>query len=113
MTTAIRRFTGWDVLAPQIVYAPIPITLEERNTALAAWALRLRSIHVRRLSAEAITPKGRQICEKQLKLKMLHERGDGTRVYAGGMRETLRHIQDDLCCFYPGRYVGLMSQYGL
>jgi hypothetical protein len=72
-----------------------------------------RGIHIRRLSAEAITPQGRQICEKQLKLKGLHERGDGTRVYAGGMRETLRHIQDDLSCFYPGRYARLMSKYGL
>jgi hypothetical protein len=72
-----------------------------------------RGIHIGRLSAEAVTRQGRQICENQLQLEMLRERSDGTRVYAGGMRETLRRLQDDLCCFYPGRYVGLMSQYGL
>ena len=44
---------------------------------------------------------------------MLHERGNGAQVYAGGMRETLRHIQDDLHCFYPSRFAGLMLRYGL
>jgi len=40
----ILRFTGWDVLAPHIVYAPVRITPEERSAALAAWADRLRAI---------------------------------------------------------------------
>ena len=40
----ILRFTGWDVLTPHIVYAPVRITPEERSTALAAWADRLRAI---------------------------------------------------------------------
>jgi NAD(P)H dehydrogenase (quinone) len=40
----ILRFTGWDVLAPHIVYAPVRITPEERNAALSAWAARLRAI---------------------------------------------------------------------
>ena len=40
----ILRFTGWDVLAPHIVYAPVRIMPEERSAALAAWADRLRAI---------------------------------------------------------------------
>jgi NAD(P)H dehydrogenase (quinone) len=40
----ILRFTGWDVLAPHIVYAPVRITLEERSAALATWTARLRTI---------------------------------------------------------------------
>ena len=40
----IFRFTGWDVLAPHIVYAPVRIAPEERTAALAAWADRLRAI---------------------------------------------------------------------
>jgi NAD(P)H dehydrogenase (quinone) len=38
------RFVGFDVLAPQIVYAPVRITAEERQAALAAWAARLRQV---------------------------------------------------------------------
>jgi NAD(P)H dehydrogenase (quinone) len=40
----ILRFTGWDVLAPHIVYAPVRIPPEERSAALVAWADRLRGI---------------------------------------------------------------------
>lgn len=40
----ILRFTGWDVLAPNIVYAPVRVTRDERSAALAAWASRLRAI---------------------------------------------------------------------
>jgi NAD(P)H dehydrogenase (quinone) len=40
----ILRFTGWDVLAPNIVYAPVRVTKDERSAALAAWASRLRAI---------------------------------------------------------------------
>jgi NAD(P)H dehydrogenase (quinone) len=40
----ILRFTGWDVLAPNIVYAPVRVTWDERCAALAAWAGRLRAI---------------------------------------------------------------------
>ena len=38
------RFTGWDVLAPNIVYGPVRISDDERAAALNAWANRLRSI---------------------------------------------------------------------
>jgi NAD(P)H dehydrogenase (quinone) len=38
------RFTGWDVLAPHIVYAPVRVTAEVRQASLQAWAARLRSI---------------------------------------------------------------------
>jgi NAD(P)H dehydrogenase (quinone) len=40
----ILRFTGWQVLAPHIVYAPVHVTPEQRQTALESWAKRLRSI---------------------------------------------------------------------
>ena len=40
----ILRFTGWDVLAPNIVYAPVRVTDEERQASLRAWATRLRAI---------------------------------------------------------------------
>jgi len=40
----ILGFTGWDVLAPNIVYAPVRVTKDERGAALAAWAGRLRAI---------------------------------------------------------------------
>jgi NAD(P)H dehydrogenase (quinone) len=40
----ILRFTGWDVLAPHIVYAAVRITPEERRAALVTWADRLRAI---------------------------------------------------------------------
>jgi NAD(P)H dehydrogenase (quinone) len=40
----ILRFTGWDVLSPNIVYAPVRVTDEKRQADLNAWALRLRSI---------------------------------------------------------------------
>ena len=38
------RFTGWDVMAPNIVYAPVRISDDERAAALNAWSVRLRSI---------------------------------------------------------------------
>jgi NAD(P)H dehydrogenase (quinone) len=40
----ILRFTGWDVLAPNIAYAPVRVTDEERRTWLQNWAARLRGI---------------------------------------------------------------------
>ena len=40
----ILRFTGWDVLAPHIVYAPVRQSLDERRAALSAWEGRLRAI---------------------------------------------------------------------
>ncbi len=40
----ILRFTGWDVLAPHIAYAPVRVTDEERRTCLQNWAARLRGI---------------------------------------------------------------------
>jgi NAD(P)H dehydrogenase (quinone) len=38
------RFTGWDVLAPNIVYAPVRATDEQRQASLEAWRARLRAI---------------------------------------------------------------------
>jgi NAD(P)H dehydrogenase (quinone) len=40
----ILRFTGWNVLAPNIVYAPVRVADEERQARLKSWAERLRSI---------------------------------------------------------------------
>ena len=40
----ILRFTGWEVLAPHIVYAPVRAPEEERHRQLNAWAERLRGI---------------------------------------------------------------------
>lgn len=40
----ILRFTGWDVLAPNIVYAPVRVTDEERQISLKVWKTRLSSI---------------------------------------------------------------------
>ena len=40
----ILRFTGWDVLAPNIVYAPVRISDAERQESLKSWAARLRAI---------------------------------------------------------------------
>ena len=40
----ILRFTGWEMLAPHLVYAPVRVTAEEREAALKAWATRLRTI---------------------------------------------------------------------
>ena len=40
----ILRFTGWDMLAPNIVYAPVRVTGEERLRQLEAWTGRLRAI---------------------------------------------------------------------
>lgn len=40
----ILRFTGWQVLAPHIVYAPVRVTEEERKSALTGWENRLREI---------------------------------------------------------------------
>ncbi|MGA3269245.1 MAG: NAD(P)H-dependent oxidoreductase [Verrucomicrobiota bacterium] len=40
----ILRFTGWDVLAPNIVYAPVRVSDLERQASLKSWAARLRSI---------------------------------------------------------------------
>ena len=44
----ILRFTGWDVLAPHIVYAPVRLAEEQRQTSLNAWAARLRGIESER-----------------------------------------------------------------
>jgi len=38
------RFTGWDVLAPNIVYGPVRLSEDERMASLKAWAVRLRTI---------------------------------------------------------------------
>jgi NAD(P)H dehydrogenase (quinone) len=40
----ILRFTGWDVLAPNLVYAPVRVSDEERQASLRSWAARLRNI---------------------------------------------------------------------
>ena len=40
----ILRFTGFDVLAPLIVYGPVRLSDEQRAAALAAYAQRLRGI---------------------------------------------------------------------
>jgi len=40
----ILRFTGWEVLAPNIVYAPVHLSDEQRQASLDAWAARLRAI---------------------------------------------------------------------
>ena len=40
----ILRFTGWEVLAPHIVYAPVRAGDDERSTVLQKWAERLRRI---------------------------------------------------------------------
>ena len=44
----ILRFTGWEVLAPNIVYAPVRISAEERQAYSNAWATRLRAIESER-----------------------------------------------------------------
>jgi len=41
----ILRFTGWEVLAPNIVYSPVRVSDAERQVALQAWAARLRAIN--------------------------------------------------------------------
>ncbi|TSA33828.1 MAG: flavodoxin family protein [Verrucomicrobiaceae bacterium] len=38
------RFTGWDVLIPNIVYGPVRLSEDERLASLEAWAARLRTI---------------------------------------------------------------------
>jgi hypothetical protein len=38
------RFTGWEVLAANIVYAPVRVSDEERQARLNGWVARLRSI---------------------------------------------------------------------
>ena len=40
----ILRFTGWDVLAPNIVYAPARISDQERQASLKSWATRMSAI---------------------------------------------------------------------
>jgi NAD(P)H dehydrogenase (quinone) len=40
----ILRFTGWYVLAPNIIYAPVRVTDEQRQASLQVWAARLRAI---------------------------------------------------------------------
>src|SRR5262249_25378617 len=40
----VLQFVGFDVLAPQIVYAPARLTTDERTTRLAALSTRLRTI---------------------------------------------------------------------
>ena len=44
----ILRFTGWEVLAPNIVYAPVHLSDEQRQASLDAWAARLRGIETER-----------------------------------------------------------------
>ncbi len=44
----IQRFTGWDVLAPNIVYAPVRVSAEERQAWLNNWAERLRAVESER-----------------------------------------------------------------
>ena len=44
----ILRFTGWDVLKPNIVYAPVRVSDEQRQAGLDAWAARLRGIEKER-----------------------------------------------------------------
>lgn len=39
------EFVGFDVLAPQIVYAPVRVTQEQRETELENYAKRLANIH--------------------------------------------------------------------
>jgi len=41
----ILRFTGWEVLAPNIVYAPVRVSDAERQAALQAWSARLLAIN--------------------------------------------------------------------
>lgn len=38
------RFTGWEVMAPQIVYGPVRLSQDERLNQLNAWATRLREL---------------------------------------------------------------------
>lgn len=40
----ILRFTGWEVLAPHIVFAPVRAPVEERQAWLSNWSARLRTI---------------------------------------------------------------------
>jgi NAD(P)H dehydrogenase (quinone) len=40
----ILQFTGFEVLAPQIVFEPARLTEDQRKSALAAWARRLQTI---------------------------------------------------------------------
>lgn len=40
----ILRFTGWEVLAPNIVYAPVRVSAEERQACLNNWAEQLRAV---------------------------------------------------------------------
>jgi len=44
----ILRFTGWDVLAPHIVYAPVRVSEERRQAGLDTWAARLLGIESER-----------------------------------------------------------------
>ena len=38
------RFTGWEVLAPNIVYGPVRLSEDERLASLNAWAARLLAV---------------------------------------------------------------------
>ena len=38
------RFTGWEVLAPNIVYGPVRLSEDERLASLNAWAARLHAV---------------------------------------------------------------------
>jgi len=38
------RFTGWDVLAPNIVYGPVRLSEDERLASINAWAARLLAV---------------------------------------------------------------------
>jgi len=41
----ILRFTGWDVLAPTIVFSPVRISDEERAASINAWKARLLALN--------------------------------------------------------------------
>ena len=44
----VLRFTGWDVLTPNIVCGPARKSSDERLSALKAWSARLRSVEAER-----------------------------------------------------------------
>ena len=41
----ILRFTGWDVLAPTIVFSPVRVSDEERAASINAWKARLLALN--------------------------------------------------------------------
>jgi NAD(P)H dehydrogenase (quinone) len=44
----ILRFTGWEVLAPNIVYGPVRLSDEQRRASIESWAARVRGIETER-----------------------------------------------------------------